>query len=156
MNYVSNYKINEHALLIIIIVANQESFEFQSGFCRCFVIDLLMQHEFCCGNLIGRSWRTCKTNQKGYTHTLNIISIIKLCKALHRGAMNVQEYALFNYGHPFGYPTQGSHYQQLFFLRNLKIMVYVGTMCCVAANTCYVGCICEMINSPPTTWNNGM
>ena len=37
--------------------------EFQSGFGKCVNIDLLMQHNFCCGNLIGRSWRTWKTYQ---------------------------------------------------------------------------------------------
>jgi acetolactate synthase small subunit len=46
VNYVSNYEINEHALLMIITMTNQERFECQSGFCRCYVIDFLMQHGF--------------------------------------------------------------------------------------------------------------
>ena len=33
-------------------------FDFESDFCICFIIDLLMQHEFRCVNLHGRSWRT--------------------------------------------------------------------------------------------------
>ena len=37
--------------------------DFQFGSCKCFIIDLLMQPNFCCVNLIGRSWRTSKMNQ---------------------------------------------------------------------------------------------
>ena len=35
---------------------------FQSKFGSCFIIVLLVQHEFRCVNLIGRSWRTWKLN----------------------------------------------------------------------------------------------
>ena len=31
--------------------------------CVSFIVDSLMRHEFCCVNLLGRSWRTVKTNQ---------------------------------------------------------------------------------------------
>ena len=34
----------------------------RSKVCWCFIMDLLMQHKFCCVDLIGRSWRTWKTN----------------------------------------------------------------------------------------------
>jgi hypothetical protein len=36
---------------------------FQSDFCSYFIVDLLMQHKFCCVNLIGINWRTQKTKQ---------------------------------------------------------------------------------------------
>ena len=42
---------------------NQGRSDFQYGVCKCFIIDLLMQHEFVCVNEIGRSWRTWKMNQ---------------------------------------------------------------------------------------------
>ena len=34
----------------------------RSKVCWCFIMDLLMQHKFCCVDLISRSWRTRKTN----------------------------------------------------------------------------------------------
>ena len=37
---------------------DQERSNFQSGFCICFIVDLLMQHKFGCLNPINRSWRT--------------------------------------------------------------------------------------------------
>ena len=32
-----------------------------------------MQHEFCCGNLIGRSWRSWKTNQVTPTYPISVM-----------------------------------------------------------------------------------
>jgi hypothetical protein len=49
-------KINKHALPITKL--NRGRFDFQSSFDICFIVDLLMEHKFCCVNLIGRSWRT--------------------------------------------------------------------------------------------------
>ena len=48
----------QHALLITI--TNQGRSNFQFDFCICFIIDMLLQCDFCCVNLIGRSWRTWK------------------------------------------------------------------------------------------------
>ena len=47
---------NRHVLPITILKQRR------SDFCRCFIVDSLMQHEFCCVNLIGKSWRTWKMN----------------------------------------------------------------------------------------------
>ena len=40
---------------------NHGKFDFRSGCCIRFIVDLL--HKFCCVNLCGRGWRTWKTNQ---------------------------------------------------------------------------------------------
>jgi hypothetical protein len=49
-------------------------------FRKCFIKDLLTQHEFCCVNLIGRSWRTWKCN----TH----IPYTLFCGRANRGSLN--------------------------------------------------------------------
>ena len=59
--YLSNQGIHTHALLITI--TKSRKVRFQSNFNRCFIIYLVMQHEFSRVNLIGRSWRTWKTSQ---------------------------------------------------------------------------------------------
>ena len=49
---------------------------------RCFIIDLLMQHKLFCVNLIGRSWRTWKTNQITPTYLkagINNLANLKEC-----------------------------------------------------------------------------
>ena len=61
---VSNYDINKHALMMTITKFGPGNLNFNPLFFgRCFVLDLLMHHEICCVELIGRSWRTWKTNQ---------------------------------------------------------------------------------------------
>ena len=45
------------------------SFNFNMGFF--WVVDLLMQHQFCCANIIGESWRTWKTYRKTYMHVFS-------------------------------------------------------------------------------------
>jgi hypothetical protein len=55
---VSTLEIKKHALPITI--SNQGRSNFQYDFCRCFIVDFLLQCEFCCVDLIGRSWRTRK------------------------------------------------------------------------------------------------
>ena len=42
---------------------NQGRSYFQCHFCICFVANLPLQHEFCCVNMIGKCWRTWKTDQ---------------------------------------------------------------------------------------------
>jgi hypothetical protein len=39
---------------------NQGTSNFQSEFCRCFVMDSVVQHKFCCIDSILRRWRTWK------------------------------------------------------------------------------------------------
>ena len=45
--------------------------DFQVGFCRWFIIDLLLEHKFCYVNLIGRSWRLWENNPSN-THTPSV------------------------------------------------------------------------------------
>ena len=47
--------------------------DFQSDFSICFIVDLLMQHEFCCVNLIGWSRRTWKRIQITPTHLKGLL-----------------------------------------------------------------------------------
>ena len=56
--YISNSYFNKHALLITL-----REVYFLFYFCRCFIVDVPIQHEFCCVNLNGKRWRTWKTNQ---------------------------------------------------------------------------------------------
>ena len=64
--YVSNYEITQTC-----ISDNHKQIKegpiFNPVFWRCFIVDLLMQHEFCCVNFIGRSRRTWK-NKLNNTH----------------------------------------------------------------------------------------
>jgi hypothetical protein len=48
----------------------------------CFIIELLMQHEFHCVNLIGRSWRAWQTNRSTPTYLVYLICQISIvtCK----------------------------------------------------------------------------
>ena len=52
---------------------------FNPVFCICLIVDLLMQHEFCCVNLIGRSWRTqkkrTKTTPTYLSHTYSLLEV---------------------------------------------------------------------------------
>ena len=50
-----------------ITIAKFGRHDFQTTFCICFIIDLLMQHDLCCVNLIGRSCRKMK-NEPNNTH----------------------------------------------------------------------------------------
>ena len=52
---VSNYKISKHALWLPLLNSGRSTS--QSSCCTCFIVDLLMQHKYCCENLISRSWR---------------------------------------------------------------------------------------------------
>ena len=61
ITYASSQEINK--MHFNMTIAKFGRSDFQSNFCICFIIDLLMQHDLCCINLIGRSWRTWKTNQ---------------------------------------------------------------------------------------------
>ena len=54
--YVSTQEINNHKQI-------KGGLILQSGFCICFIVDLLMQHKLCCVNMIDRSQTTWKTNQ---------------------------------------------------------------------------------------------
>ena len=54
-------EINKHALPITMTISRE--FRLSIQFCRCFIVELLVQRKFCCGNLIDRSRRTQKTNQ---------------------------------------------------------------------------------------------
>jgi hypothetical protein len=52
---------HKHAIMIIITKSWEVRFQYFFG--SCFIVDLLMQREFCCVNRIGRSWSTHKMNQ---------------------------------------------------------------------------------------------
>ena len=69
--YVFSLGINKHALPITIPNHGRSNFQFDS--CWCFVADLLMQHNFCCANRIGRSWRRWKTNRVAPTYLAIVI-----------------------------------------------------------------------------------
>jgi hypothetical protein len=53
--------INKCALLITII-NSKGGLDLPSKICRCFIIDLLLQHKFHCVTLIDSSWRMWETN----------------------------------------------------------------------------------------------
>lgn len=57
---VSNQRINKYALWWPYL--NHRRSGFQSIFCWSLIVDLLMEHKFCCVHLISRSCRTWKTN----------------------------------------------------------------------------------------------
>jgi hypothetical protein len=52
LSYVYIQEINN---ILKITITKEGRFDFQSSFCKCFIVDLRMQHNFCCVNLIGRS-----------------------------------------------------------------------------------------------------
>ena len=54
--FVINQGINKYALMIAI--TNSRKYDFQTSFCQCFIIELLMKHKFCFVNLIGGLQRT--------------------------------------------------------------------------------------------------
>ena len=75
---------------------------FNPVFGRCFSADLQMQHEFRCVNLIGRSWRTWKTNQITPTYLTWILHSSDSpkcysvwCQELQGGCRGVQQYPLW-------------------------------------------------------------
>ena len=51
--------------------------DFHSDFCRCSIIDLLMQHKFEDLNLINRRWRA-RENESSNTHIPYLTSMISL------------------------------------------------------------------------------
>ena len=66
--------------------------DFQSDFYKCFIIDLLMQHGFCCVYLIYRTWRTWKTNQitPKYLIFLSIFLTNVRVRTTHHKYMNTE------------------------------------------------------------------
>jgi hypothetical protein len=61
--YVSSEEVNKHVPPIIIIPKSGRS-DFQFGICRCFIVDLLMQHKSCCVHVIDGSWERMKHQSK--------------------------------------------------------------------------------------------
>ena len=49
---VSSGEINKHALPITIVELKGGGSGFQTGFCGCFIVDVLMRHEFCCVDIV--------------------------------------------------------------------------------------------------------
>ena len=60
--YVFIHKINNKHALVITITESREV-RFSVLFLRMFLHRFASNREFCCGNLISRSWRTQRTNQ---------------------------------------------------------------------------------------------
>ena len=67
--YVSSYEIHKHVFLII-VSKMKGGLNFQASFCIWFIVDLLIQYEFCCVDRICRRWSTRKMNQITLTYLI--------------------------------------------------------------------------------------
>ena len=59
-------------------ITKSEEVQFSILFYICFIEVLPMQHKFCCVNIISRSWRTWKTNQRMPTYLIYHICFLCL------------------------------------------------------------------------------